>query len=219
MTLLMFARGPALQVAVLILIAGTCWRLAGIFLLRQRPGLAESRGSVPARIGGGLSMIMTRFVPRRTFWPRIAVSVVLSAVFHIGLVIILFGGAPHIQVFHQMTGLTWSNLPKGLIVMVSGLTLASMIALLTRRIFHPVLRLLSTVDDYLSWLLVFLPVLSGVLLSGETIGGYGNLLALHILSVELLMIWLPFGKLMHAVLVFPGRWSMGASFARKGAAT
>jgi nitrate reductase gamma subunit len=131
----------------------------------------------------------------------------------------LLGGAPHIQVIHQLTGLSWPNLPKGFIVIVSGLTLASMIALLFRRVFHPVLRLLSTVDDYLSWLLVFLPVLSGVLLSGETIGGYGTLLALHILSVELLMIWLPFGKLMHMLLVFAGRGAMGIDFARKGAAT
>jgi nitrate reductase gamma subunit len=94
-----------------------------------------------------------------------------------------------------------------------------MIALLIRRLNHPVLRLLSTADDYLSWLLVFLPVLTGILLSGETIGGYATLLALHIISVELMMIWLPFGKLMHAGLVFAGRGLMGMNFSRKGAAT
>jgi nitrate reductase gamma subunit len=219
MTLLMFARGPAIQAATLIMICGICWRLAGIFLLRGRPRLAASRHSVTAQLGLGVSTILTRFVPRRTFWPRIAVSVVLSAVFHIGFVVILLGGAPHILLLHQMTGLSWPNLPKGLVVIVSGLTMASMIALLIRRIFHPVLRLLSTVDDYLSWVVVFLPVLTGVLLSGETIGGYGTLLALHILSVELLMIWLPFGKLMHTLLVFAGRGAMGVNFARKGAAT
>ena len=219
MTLLAFARGPALQAAVLIMIAGICWRLAGIFLLRRRKRFALPRASVTGRIGGAFTTILTRFVPRRTFWPRIAVSVMLSGVFHIGLLIILLGGAPHIQVIHQVTGLTWPNLPKGLIVIVSCLTLASMIGLLIRRVLNPVLRLLSTVDDYLSWLLVFLPVLSGVLLSGETIGGYGTLLALHILSVELLMIWLPFGKLMHMLLVFAGRGAMGIDFARKGAAT
>jgi nitrate reductase gamma subunit len=42
------------------------------------------------------------------------------------------------------------------------------------------------------------------------------MLALHILSVELLMIWFPFGKLMHAVLVFPSRFQTGASFGRRG---
>ncbi len=219
MTLLEFARGPAWQASALILIAGVAWRLVALILLRRRPQFAAPRHGLPGRIKGGAKTILTRFVPRRTFWPRIAVSVVLSATFHIGLAIIIFGGAPHIQLIHQFTGLGWPGLPKGVIVLVSGVTLASMIALLIRRINHPVLRLLSTADDYLSWLLVFLPVLTGVLLSGETIAGYETLLALHIISVELMLIWLPFGKLMHAGLVFAGRGLMGMNFSRKGAAT
>jgi nitrate reductase gamma subunit len=143
----------------------------------------------------------------------------LSTVFHVGFLAIILGGAPHIVVIHQITGLAWPNLPKGVVVVISGLTLASMIALVIRRIAHPVLRLLSTIDDYLSWAVVFLPILTGILLSGETVGSYATLLALHILSVELLMIWLPFGKLMHGVLVFASRSAMGFNFARKGAAT
>lgn len=219
MTLLDFARGFGLQVAVLVMVGGLCWRLAGILLLRRRPQYALSRASLLGRIGGGAAMIFTRSIPRRTFWPRIGVGVVLSTVFHVGFLAIILGGAPHILVIHQITGLSWPNLPKGLVVVVSGLTLAAMIALLIRRVVHPVTRLLSTVDDYLSWLVVFLPVLTGILLSGETVGSFETLLALHILSVELLMIWLPFGKLMHGVLVFASRAAMGFNFARKGAAT
>jgi nitrate reductase gamma subunit len=218
-TLLDFARGPALQVASLIMVVGIVWRLSGILLLRLRPQHATSRASLLGRVGGGVAMVFTRSVPRRTFWPRIGVSMALSTVFHVGFIAILVGGAPHILVIHQISGLTWPNLPKGIVVLVSGLTLAAMLALLARRIAHPVLRLLSTTDDYLSWVMVFLPVLTGILLSGETVGSYETLLALHILSVELLMIWLPFGKLMHAGLVFASRVAMGFNFARKGAAT
>lgn len=219
MTLLDFARGIGLQVAVLIMVGGLCWRVAGILLLRRRPQHALSRAPLMGRLQGAIAMIFTRSLPRSTFWPRIRVSVALSTVFHVGFLAIILGGAPHILVIHQITGLSWPNLPKGLVVVISGLTLAAMIALLIRRIVHPVMRLLSTVDDYLSWLMVFLPVLTGILLSGETVGSYETLLALHILSVELLMIWLPFGKLMHGVLVFASRGAMGFNFARKGAAT
>ena len=219
MTLLEFARGPVWQASVLIFIAGFAWRLAGMVLLRRRQQFAAPRRGLPARMAGGARTILTRFVPRRAFWSRIGASVMLSATFHVGLCVIVFGGAPHILLIHQYTGLIWPSLPKGVIVLVSGVTLASMIALLIRRITHPVLRLLSTADDYLSWLLVFLPVLTGVLLSGETIAGYDHLLALHILSFELMLIWLPFGKLMHAGLVFAGRGLMGMNFSRKGAAT
>ena len=219
MTLLDFARGIGLQVAVLVMVGGLCWRVAGILLLRRRPQHALSRAPLMGRLQGAIAMIFTRSLPRSTFWPRIRVSVALSTVFHVGFLAIILGGAPHILVIHQITGLSWPNLPKGLVVVISGLTLAAMIALLIRRIVHPVMRLLSTVDDYLSWLVVFLPVLTGILLSGETVGSYETLLALHILSVELLMIWLPFGKLMHGVLVFASRGAMGFNFARKGAAT
>jgi hypothetical protein len=219
MTLLAFARGPALQAATLIMVAGMFWRLAGILLLRRRTAHAAARQNFLGRVLGGAKTIVTRTIPRKNFWPRVATGVSLGWVMHVGLFLILFAGAPHILVLHQLTGLSWPNLPKGVIVIASALTLAALIALLVRRLTHPVLRLLSNADDYLSWLLVFLPISTGILLSGETIAGYGTLLALHLLSVEALMIWLPFGKLMHVALVFAGRGVMGYNFARKGAAT
>lgn len=219
MTLLDFARGPAMQAATLTMITGAFWRLSAILLLRRRAAHAAARNPFAQRLLGGAKTILTRTIPRRTFWPRVGTGVALSYVFHIGLFIILFAGAPHILVLHQITGLTWPNLPKGIIVIASAFTLTALIALLVRRLTHPVLKLLSTPDDYLSWLLISLPVASGILLSGETIASYSALLTLHILSVEALMIWLPFGKLMHVALVFAGRGIMGFNFARKGATT
>ena len=48
---------------------------------------------------------------------------------------------------------------------------------------------------------------------------YEDLLAFHILSVVLLMIWLPFGKLGHAFLVFITRGTTGMALERRGAKT
>jgi nitrate reductase gamma subunit len=219
MTLLDFARGPAMQVATLILIAGTIWRLAGILLLRRRVAHAAARNPFAIRLLGGAVTIFTRTIPRRTFWPRVGAGVALSYVFHVGLFIVLFGGAPHILIIHEIFGLAWPDLPKGVIVIASGITLAALILLLARRLTHPVLKLLSTADDYISWVIVFLPVATGILLSGETVASYGGLLTAHLFSVEALMIWLPFGKLMHIALAVAGRGVLGYNFSRKGAAT
>jgi nitrate reductase gamma subunit len=219
MTLLSFARGPGMQVATLIFVAGMFWRLSGIFLLRRRVAHAAARNPFAVRVLGGAITIFTRTFPRRTFWPRVGAGVALAYVFHIGLFIILFGGAPHILIIHEIFGLAWPGLPRGVIVVASGITLAALILLLVRRLTHPVLKRLSTPDDYISWAMVFLPVATGILLSGETVAGYGTLLAVHILSIEALMIWLPFGKLMHVSLVFAGRFVLGYNFSRKGAAT
>ena len=219
MTLLSFARGPGMQVATLILIAGMFWRLYGILLLRRRVAHAAARNPFAVRLLGGAVTIFTRAIPRRTFWPRVGAGVVLNYVFHIGLFIVLFGGAPHILIIHEIFGVAWPDLPKGVIVVASGITLAALILLLVRRLCHPVLKMLSKPDDYISWLIVFMPIFTGILLSGETVAGYGALLAWHILSIEALMIWLPFGKLMHVALVFAGRGMLGYNFSRKGAAT
>jgi len=41
-------------------------------------------------------------------------------------------------------------------------------------------------------------------------------LALHIMSFQLVLLWFPFGKLMHLFLVFPSRFRVGAAFGRRG---
>jgi hypothetical protein len=45
-----------------------------------------------------------------------------------------------------------------------------------------------------------------------------ELLALHLFTLELLLVWFPFGKLAHALLAFASRARTGAEFTRKGAA-
>ena len=89
------------------------------------------------------------------------------------------------------------------------------------------LRLLSNFDDYFSWFVTFLPLATGMaalshpfpaaIAPGPPLDPVP--LAIHLLSVELLFVWLPFGKLSHAFLAFISRGITGASFARKGAAT
>ena len=219
MTLLDFARGPALYWSVLIMVAGLVWRLSGVLFLPSQRNLAPPRGGGIGPVHGAITTIFSRMLPHRAFWQRIAATALLGYVFHVGLLIILVGTAAHIMLIKAATGLYWTPLPKGVVTLVSALTLTTLIVIFVRRLFHPVLRLLSNFDDYFSLLLTFLPVLTGMLLAEETFGNYQRLLAEHILSVEALMIWLPFGKLAHAVFVFFGRGALGVKFARKGATT
>jgi hypothetical protein len=93
------------------------------------------------------------------------------------------------------------------------------------RLTSPVLRLLSNFDDYASWTVTILPMLTGMAVLTLSLDSpyplkslYPVPVAVHLLSVELLLVWLPFGKLSHAALVFLCRGVTGAAFARKGAA-
>ena len=226
MDLLAFARGAAMQWATTIFVVGVLWRLVGILLLRTKPDLSKPR------IAGkwkGLRLIALRSWPRKEFLGGAAFTEVMGYVFHIGFLVALFFYLPHIlfftDVFRSLFGVTfkgifgfaWPTLPGGLIYFASAVSVAALIAVLIHRLVNPVKRLISNFDDYFSWFVTFAPIVTGMLAYSHIGAPYQTLLALHLLSVQLLMIWFPFGKLMHAFTIFAARGSTGMLFERKGA--
>jgi len=216
MDLLNFARGPALQWSLVILVFGLAWRLTGILLLRTKPDFSEPRGS--GGIGGAMRMILSRMWPKSEFVRNSVLDLALGYVFHIGLFLIVFFFLPHILFIKSLTGLSWPNLPNGIIFFIGAVSVAALFALLLQRIMTPVKRLLSNFDDYFSWFITTAALLTGLLAASHVGARYETLLAIHILTVEALFVWLPFGKLMHTFTVFLSRGVTGAAFARKGAA-
>ena len=93
--------------------------------------------------------------------------------------------------------------------------MAAMLVVLVDRIVKPVKRFLSTFEDWLVWTLTFLPVLTGWI-AVQHLSPYTTMLALHILSAELLLVMLPFTKLFHAFTLFGSRWYNGRVNAHKG---
>ena len=64
-----------------------------------------------------------------------------------------------------------------------------------------------------------LPVVTGLIMPIRFGVRYETLLAIHILSVELLLIVFPFTKLMHAFTLFIARWYNGAISGYRGVAS
>ncbi len=217
MDLLEFAKGPALQVAAYILVAGTLWRLFGILLLKERHDYSEPRKS--GGLLAALKVIYTRSFSappfkRATMYPKM-----MAYVMHIGLFAVVFLFVPHIMFFEGFLGFEWPGLPNSVIFFLGVAAVVSGIALLVRRLTNPVLRLISNFDDYFSWLVTILPLVTGLMIPVRMGVRYETLLAIHILTVALLLIWLPFGKLGHTFLVFITRGTTGMVFERKGAKT
>ncbi len=214
MTLLEFARGPAMSWALIILVAGLTWRLAGLLLLLRRRDLSRPRNT--HTWWGGFRTIFTRFWPHREFLRPTAFHLAMGYVLHIGLFVVVFLFVPHILYFKGLLGISWPGLPNKVVLLAGALTLGALVAFLVRRLTHPVMRTISGWDDYFSWLVVTLPVVTGLMAFSHLGARYETLLAWHLLSVELMLIWLPFGKLAHAVLFIPSRAQLGAWFQRRG---
>jgi nitrate reductase gamma subunit len=155
--------------------------------------------------------------PPKAFIKSSLFATVNGYVFHVGLAVIVFGMAQHILFLQGLFGFSWPNLPSGIITVAAIITLASLLAALVRRLTSPVLRLISTANDYFSWFVTILPVVTGLVAVSHLWAPYETLLAVHILSVALLLVWFPFGKLMHAFLVFLTRSETGIFYSRRGA--
>lgn len=197
MSLFNFARGPALRGALTILMFGMCWRIGNFLVLRG---------------------------PRDLYWIRKEFRLPAlrwefdSYVMHFGLAAIILGFSAHILFIRRLTGVGWPSLPIAIVLFAGVMTLFSMVALLIRRITSYEPSPFSIFDDYFSWIVVFAAVLTGMLTYPHVGGGsltapYRALLTTHRLCVELLMVWLPFGKLGHVILMPFGRLAIRLKYA------
>jgi nitrate reductase gamma subunit len=211
--LLLWARGPGLTIATFIMLAGIVVRLLQIFLMGRKANLAKARGSETA---GGFGTLVRRSIPDGGTFKRSAFTVVSGYVFHIGLFIVIFLFVPHIMVFKEALGVSWPGLPSNIVDATTVITIIALLAVLIHRLTHPVLRLLSEFNDYLVWFVTILPLITGYLAFHRLGLSATTLLALHILSVELLMVLFPFTKLSHAFTLWIARWYNGAIAGYKG---
>lgn len=225
MDLITFARGMALEATFAILIVGIAWRLFVIFRHPLKIDFSTPRST--HTMIGAIRTIFSRMIPHREFRASTRFSVINGYIFHLGLTIIVFGFLPHIAFITRLSGISWPALPNGVVYLVAAITIVSLLIALMVRLADPVLVLLSGFDDYFSWFVTMLPLATGM----AALGAFGEshsthnsvhnglAVAIHLLSFELLLLWLPFGKLAHAVLVFVSRATTGAQFSRKGART
>ena len=215
MQFLTWVRGTGLDIAVSIFVLGVLWRLFEIYSLGRKQDLAA-----PRHVSGasGWHTVFRRSVPPAGMMKKSPVSYIGGYTFHIGLAIVVFLFAPHILLVKNLTGLSWPGLPSQFIDLIAVITMAAMVVVLVDRINKPVKRFLSTFEDWFTWALTFLPVLTGWMAVQHLLLPYASMLAIHILSVELLLVFLPFTKLFHAFTVFGSRWYNGAVNGHKGVA-
>ena len=81
------------------------------------------------------------------------------------------------------------------------------------------MRFLNTPGDYLAWLLTITPLVTGYMAFHRIGLPAPTLLGIHILSVEILLVFFPFTKLMHAFTLFMARWYNGAISGYRGVAS
>ncbi len=213
MSLLDFARGPAIHASLIILVAGILLRLVGVLALTRGADLSRPRDA----FGNfkGYRTVFSRFWPSSEFTTATIYQTAMAYVFHLAALLVVVGIVPHIEFITSLTGFSWPGLPNWLGVAMGTLALGSLIALIIRRLSHPAVYN-STVGDYITWAIVALPLVTGLMAFAHVGPRYETMLALHILSAALLFAYMPFSKLMHAFWFIFSRAQSGLAYAHKG---
>ena len=211
--LLTWVRGPGFQIATIIFVLGIMLRLFEILMLGRKANLAEPKGS---EMSSGLRTVFSRTVPDPSTFKRSAFTITAGYIFHIGLFVVIFLFAPHILLFKDIIGFGWPALPSTVIDATAVVTIITLVIVLVHRLRDPVKRFLSTFDDYLGWFVTILPLITGYIAFHRIGMPAPSLIAIHILSVELLMVVFPFTKLMHMFTLILARWYNGAISGYRG---
>ncbi|HYP68155.1 MAG TPA: hypothetical protein VEP67_07860 [Thiobacillaceae bacterium] len=213
---LTWVRGPGLGLAITIFLLGLIWRLIEVFSLGRKKDLSVPRHTPGA---SGWHTIYRRSIPFHgalSHNPATSVSYIGGYIFHIGFFVILLFFAPHIELFAYVFGLSWPALPSRLVDFVTVITIIAMVVVLVDRITKTVKRFLSTFGDYFAWTITFLPILTGWMAVQHLFLPYTRMLAVHILCVEIFLVFFPFTKLLHGAATFGARWYNGNLNGRKG---
>ena len=210
---LIWLRGTGLQIASVVFVLGLVFRILQNLLMGKPKELAPARGNA---FGAGLATVARRSLvyPDKSY--RGYFISIMGYVFHVGFLLTLLFLSQHIILFKSVFGFSWPALPPTLIDLFALLSIAALIAILLRRVLDPVTKLLSDYQDYLTWALTILPLITGFMAMHPSGLSYTASFSLHLMSVELLLIAIPFTKLSHMASLFISRWYNGAIAGYRG---
>ena len=107
MELLDFARGPALQISLAILVFGVLWRLVSLFLLPRTKDKTPAKKGAPLAIFAATKEIFMRSWPGR-YHPKGALLLLINAyVFHMGIAVVVVAFAPHVLFLQIVSCIPW----------------------------------------------------------------------------------------------------------------
>jgi nitrate reductase gamma subunit len=216
--ILTFARGPLFYAALVVFVAGMIYRLIRMLMLGWSKDRIPSKGS---KLGGVAKtylkgILIWPFIPwvRRTF-SRNPVIYLAGGLFHLALFTVLILGTAHMLVWKSLLGFGWPTLPLPIVDWLAAVGIVAMLILLIHRIVNPVMKLITGPAEWTNWSLVFLPMVTGYIMTHHLFFRYEVLFSLHMLTVDLLLIWLPFSRIAHFIFYFFSRTIHGVEFGKR----
>ena len=205
-----FIRGPLVWVAFLVFIFGTAYQIYRFYRLsrpKQRYRLRIPFGKPPK------APEETPVEPELTWWQQVRLSVVgrnpvmiaVTTLFHLALVLTPLFVLGHNVLLDLAWHVSLPSLPEAVADGLTVVVIAGGVFFLLRRMFLDRVRAISTTYDYLILLIATAPFITGFL-AYHHLFDYDTVVLLHMLSCEIMLMAIPFTKLVHMPFYFINRF-------------
>jgi hypothetical protein len=217
-SILHFFRGPFFAFSLFFFAGGMAYRLIRVLLLGWSRDKVESRGSKAVGVAKSYlkGLIVLPFIPwvKRTFRGN-AMTYIGGGLFHLALLAVVVFSTPHMLVWKSLLGFGWPTLPFPITDWLAAIGIVALIILLINRMTHPVLKLITKAPIWINWVIVFLPFVTGYTMTHHLWLRYEVLYSLHMIAVDVLLIWIPLGRISHFLFYFFSRTIHGAQAGKR----
>ncbi len=202
-------RGPLVWVSILVFILGTAYQIIRFY----QSSLLKPTLRLPHSPPGDSSLLPTQSLGYKLKMLKLTVlgsqpvMVVITTLFHLCLVITPFFVLGHNILLDLSWGISFPSLPEGITDALTMVVIAGGLYFLYRRLFVRRVRAITALYDYVVLMLATAPFVTGFL-AYHRIFDYDAVVFLHMLAGELMLIAIPFTKLVHMPFFFINRFVM-----------
>jgi len=198
------------MIAFAVFILGTLYRILHMVWIGKKSKMLYPRESFT----GSIRSILHHLLPfGATYMRKRPIFTAITILFHISVFILPIFLLAHILLWFESYGILWRNISNDLADVMTIIVLVACIFFIGRRLVVTEVRKVSRVSDYLLSLAIFISFLTGFVALHQW-GPYRPMLILHILSSEILIMLIPFSKLMHMIFFVFSRSYMGAEYGK-----
>lgn len=205
-----FLAGPVFVISVICFVAGFVFQIGRFFQATVKVERPASKG---ARSRRGIRRIR-RNPPsflldlRHTLWGHWPVMAIFTTVFHILVIVTPVFLMAHNVLLKEATGFYLPFFSETVTDACTVIILLSGLMFLARRLFFQNVRAVTAGSDLVLLAVVLFPYLSGFLLYHQLLEFNRLLMLIHMASGELMLVCLPFTKLVHFLYFFFNRFLM-----------
>ncbi|MBW2366373.1 MAG: hypothetical protein JRH15_00660 [Deltaproteobacteria bacterium] len=203
-------RGPLVWVSFIVFMAGTVFQIIRFYTLSRKAGFSPHVPTIRIKKATEKTPLGRKLVTwlrslKMTVLGVHPVTITVSTIFHICLFITPIFLLGHNELFDLSWGLSLAAFSETVTDVLTLIFLACCAYFLLRRIFLSRVRSITSFYDYLVLAIAIAPFLTGFL-AYHQIYDYRTMMIIHMLCGEIMLMAIPFTKLVHMIFFFLNRF-------------